>query len=355
MAGQIGIKTNLTVDTKKLNEQIETIKKTLAEKHTFKINIDKATISGLREIHKVIKDIAKVIDADMEGLKNKATEFNMTDEDKQKAEAEKAIKAQEELAKAKLEAERQAEELAKRQREKAASDNAAIQDKIDNERLQQIEASNQKINDKIVSDTEKYMDAQKKLYTVKKVYNGEGFTKVETETEKYKTDIQLLEDLKKQFSSVIKLNDKLSKSEGYTKSINVGSLTKSLKEAENEINNNDVFKEGTYDKLKSKLDSSYESLLKMVKLSGNKSSNLDVSSKINKSAKAVDTLRDKYDSLKSAYPTFDPDGSILENVKKVEAGMEGIKETSIGTGDNAFKQLNLDIDVAKDQMSEFTQ
>ena len=137
MAGQIGIKTNLTVDTKKLNEQIETIKKTLAEKHTFKINIDKATISGLREIHKVIKDIAKVIDADMEGLKNKATEFNMTDEDKQKAEAEKAIKAQEELAKAKLEAEKEAEKEAEESKKKtnAKEDKKKAKGKNDKKQL----------------------------------------------------------------------------------------------------------------------------------------------------------------------------------------------------------------------------
>ena len=294
MAGQIGIKTNLVLDKSKLDSQIEKIQGILAKKNTFKIDVDKESINSLREIHKIVKDIVKAMDFDLDDFKKKiksasssSSDVGFGDTSMLQQQANEQDRVLEKSADNKM-------KLLKTT--KVLQDGILQQEKLD------------------------FINAEKEKYSAVLKYTQAGITV--RETSEKKSSGQKLKELREQIESLKKSYESLGKVSGFKDMPDFGNIARSMNKLDKAYNSEkSVFDISGYEKLKGTLASLSEAYDTLSKKASNKSDALDVSKKIANSQKAVSKLREEYESLGRVMPEFDPDGSMLRQITDIENRM----------------------------------
>lgn len=327
MAGQIGIKTNLVLDKSKLDSQIEKIQEILAKKNTFKIDVDKESINNLKEIHKIVKDIVKAIDFDLDDFKKKiksasssSSDVGFGDTSMLQQQANEQDKVLEKSANNKM-------NLLKTT--KVFQDGILKQEKMD------------------------FINTEKEKYAAVLKYTQDGISV--TESLEKKSGGSRLKELRKELESIQKSFKSLGKIDGFKDMPDFGNLFRSMNKLDKAYSGElKVFDTKGYEKLKDTLSSLGEAYDELSKKANGKKDSLDVTKSILNSRKAVKQLSNDYQSLKRVMPEFDPDGTILKQITDVESKMEKINKTSTGTGSNAFKELDISITNAKDSLDAYS-
>lgn len=335
MAGQLGIKTNLSIDATKLNEQIKTIKTRLAEDNAFKINISKESLTQLKELQALVKDITTMAGKGItvkvnykETGRNTDTSKVNTSNTTDKA-TDNGLSALEQHAKAQ----------------------ERIEQNLAEKRVELQRTVTTKVNGILKEHLLTFQDIEKQKHTFRVSYSEDGVNLVE-KTEK-KSNALRMRELREYLEKTKKGYESVSKVAGFKNMPDFAPLFKQVKKLESEFSKNGEIGEDSFQKVNSSVVELDKNLSKMADSSGKKLNNIKVTGSIQDSEIAVKKLRASFNELEAAYPEFDKDGTARKALEDTERKLSLVKKSSLGTGTIAFKDMSNGIKNAKFEIDNF--